>query len=414
MCSPASRARSGRRSRAVPAPGGHYGPAVLGASEDRAGEVSELPRRMAAAALHLLRTARAAGWRGSDPYDGLWWRWPAPLVGGPRRRQAIAQLHARSPVDIRRLYRRSHPLIPKALGVFASTGLRLGGTPEGGAAAALATHALEALAADFTSGEAAWGYHWDVQTRWSFYSAGSPNVVATAFAAAALLESGIPEFVARARAAARWVLDALWVEPEGFFAYHTGTRVNIHNASLLGARLVHLALADDARAGERVRRAVERSLADQRPDGSWPYGEAANLRWSDSFHTGYVLTCLDGLGDIAPARVASAIARTVPHYRSFFDARGRASLWANRRYPEDAHSAGTGLTTWAMLLARGLAERGDVERLAGRLLAANIRKGHAVHRRYRWGATTVTYPRWCDAHVALGLADASLALAPRG
>ena len=34
------------------------------------------------------------------------------------------QLHARSPVDIRRLYRRSHPLIPKALGIFGSVGLR--------------------------------------------------------------------------------------------------------------------------------------------------------------------------------------------------------------------------------------------------------------------------------------------------
>ena len=33
-----------------------------------------------------------------------------------------------------------------------------------------------------------WGYPWDVQTRWSFYPAGSPNVVVTAFAASGLLE----------------------------------------------------------------------------------------------------------------------------------------------------------------------------------------------------------------------------------
>ena len=33
-------------------------------------------------------------------------------------------------------------------------------------------------------------------------------------------------------------------------------------------------------------------------------------------------------------------------------------------------------------------------------------------RRYRWGATTPRYLRWCDAHVALGLADAALALTP--
>jgi hypothetical protein len=29
----------------------------------------------------------------------------------------------------------------------------------------------------------------------------------------------------------------------------------------------------------------------QRPDGSWYYGEGANVRWVDNFHTGYVLDC---------------------------------------------------------------------------------------------------------------------------
>src|SRR5690242_9283678 len=124
----------------------------------------------------LGRSAAAAGWRGPDAYDGLWFDWPAPLVGGRRRRQVFMQLHARSPIDFRPLYRRRHPLIPKALGIFGSVGLRahrLTGDP---AAKALALDALETLAADRTAGDRAWGYHWDMQTRWSFYPAGSPNV----------------------------------------------------------------------------------------------------------------------------------------------------------------------------------------------------------------------------------------------
>ena len=52
---------------------------------------------------------------------------------------------------------------------------------------------------------------------------------------------GHAERAARAREAARWVLEELWVEPEGYFAYHPGRPVNIHNASLLGAWLVHVA-----------------------------------------------------------------------------------------------------------------------------------------------------------------------------
>jgi hypothetical protein len=242
--------------------------------------------------------------------------------------------------------------------------------------------ALALLDADRTAGPRAWGYPWDMQTRWSFYPAGTPNVVATTFAASALLEPG------------------------GYFGYHSGRPVNIHNASLLGAWLVHVAGVDG---GERVKRAVERALEAQRPDGSWPYGEGANLGWTDSFHTGYVLICLDRMRDVEP-RIEEAVARGAAYYERFFDAAGRALLWTAKRYPEDGHSAGTGLTTLSLLHRRGLVGRELVERVARRVLDGVLRRGHAVHRRYRVGRTTVRYLRWCDAHVALGLVDAAAAL----
>ena len=102
--------------------------------------------------------------------------------------------------------------------------------------------------------------------------------------------------------------------------------------------------------------------------------------------------------------------RGAEYYRGFFDATGRAQLWANRRYPEDAHSAGTALTTLAVLLRRGLVDRELLERVATRVLDAGLADGHAVYRRYRWGHTRVQYLRWSDAHVALGLVDAASAL----
>ena len=366
------------------------------------------------AARRLGESAAAIDFRGPDPYDGLFWRWPRPLVGGRRRRQAIIQLHARLPVDVRRLYRRQHALIPKALGVYGSVGVRashLAGTPQ---PPPFALHALELLAADRAAGAVAWGYHWDVQTRWSFYAAGSPNVVATSFAAAGLLEgaaaTGRAEPAARARAAARWVLEELWVEPEGYFAYHPGRPVNVHNASLLGAWLVHVALDGDAAAADRVARAVERTLAAQRADGSWAYGDGPGLEWADSFHTGYVLSCLERMRAVDP-RVDEAVARGAAHYRRYFDEQGRARLWAHKPFPEDGHSAGTGLTTLALLQRRGLVEPDILERVAARLLRSGLRDGHVVHRRYRRGRSTVRYLRWCDAHVALGLVDAAAAMA---
>jgi hypothetical protein len=359
----------------------------------------------------LMESAARADFRGPDPFDGLWWQWPRVLVGGRRRRQTLMQLHVRSPIDIRRLYRRSHPLIPKALGIFGSVGARAHHLAGRARAHELTTRALTLLDADRTAGQDAWGYHWDMQTRWSFYAAGSPNVVVTAFAASGLLEGStqmdLAEFAVRASDAARWANDELWVEPEGYFGYHPGRPVNIHNANLLGAWLVHVA---GPPAVERVRRAIDRTLEAQRVDGSWPYGEAGNLGWADSFHTGYVLLYLDRLRSVDP-RVGEAVARGAGHYRGFFDTdSGRARLWAHKRFPEDAHSAGTGLSALAALTRRGLVETQLLERVALRVLEAGLHDRHAVHRRHRAGKTTVRYLRWCDAHVALGLVDAAAAL----
>jgi hypothetical protein len=353
----------------------------------------------------LVASAARAEFRGPDPFDALFWRWPAPLVGGRRRRQALIQLHARSPVDLRRVYRRQHPQIAKALGVFGSVGIRAHRLAGDARPRELGERALALLDADRTAGPRAWGYPWDMQTRWSFYPAGTPNVVATAFAAGALLEAG-DEHAARARDAAAWTLEELWVEPDGYFGYHPGRPVNIHNASLLGAWLVHAA---GVSGGDRVQRAIGRTLDAQRPDGSWPYGEGTNLGWSDSFHTGYVLICLDRMRDVDP-RIEESVARGAARYERFFDAAGRALLWDAKPYPEDAHSAGTGLTTLALLHRRGLVERELVERVARRVLDVVLHRGRAVHRRYRVGRTTVRYLRWCDAHVALGLVDAAAAL----
>jgi hypothetical protein len=369
----------------------------------------DLASRCIAAALALTEQAARSDFRGPDPFDALYWRWPRVLVGGRRRRQALIQLHSRSAVDLRRVYRREHPQIAKALGVFGSVGMRAHRLTGDARAREVALAALGLLDADRSAGQRGWGYPWDMQTRWSFYPAGTPNVVATAFAAGALLEAG-DVYAARAHDAAAWALEELWIEPEGYFGYHPGRPVNIHNASLLGAWLVHVA---GVGGDDRVQRAVERTLAAQRPDGSWPYGEGANLGWSDSFHTGYVVICLDRMRDV-DTRLGEAIARGAAAYERFFDDVGRAQLWATKPYPEDGHSAGTGLTTLALLHRRGLVARELVERVARRVLHAGLHRGHVVHRRYRRGRTTVRYLRWCDAHVALGLVDAAAALSGAG
>jgi hypothetical protein len=354
----------------------------------------------------LCAGAAASGWSGPDIYDALGANWPRFLVAGKRRRQALIQLHARLPVDIRPLSRRSHRPIAKALALFALADLRLVrlGVAE---AAPRSTDALERIDADRSAGPAAWGYPWDMQTRWSFYAKDSPNVVATAFAIAALAEGGHAH---RVQAAARWVQDALYVEDLGVYGYHPGSRAVIHNATLLGARAAWVARDSDPRVRPAVGRAVARTLAAQRPDGSFPYGEGPGLEWVDSFHTAYVLECLTDLDEV-DSSIRSAVERGADYWtRHFFDESGRALLRPNRPFPEDAHSAGSALTALVRLRAAGIDTSDLIERIAQRTADTMVRGSYAIHRRYRWGPTRVRYVRWAGGHVALGLANAALAL----
>jgi hypothetical protein len=363
----------------------------------------------AALALRLCTAARDADWRGSDPYDALWWGgWPRPLVRRRRGRQLLIQLHARAPLDPRPLYRRRHPLISKTLALFGTAIVRLQRAEPDGAYAELAHDALGRLAADETTGTPGFGYPFPVQTRWSFYDRNTPNAIATAFGVLALSEGaktfGNPSWGVRADEAAAWALDALWSEERGWFVYHPSTDALVHNANLLVARAVARTLNGD----ERVARAVRHTLAAQRPDGTFPYGLGRGLEWADSFHTGYVLECLCELRDADPG-VDAALRRGADAYRSrFFGAAGEAQLWPDRPFPQDGHSAGTALTTLAALATAGVVEPETIEPVARRVMTSVVRGSHAVHRRHRRWTTRLHYIRWCDGHVALGLAGYAL------
>lgn len=359
--------------------------------------------RAATLATRLCVSARDAGWSGADPYDALGWGgWPRTITRRRRGRQLLIQLHARSPVDFRPLYRHEYPVISKTLAVFGAAAVRLH-RPD------LARDALDRLAADDSTGTPAWGYPFPVQTRWSFYDADTPNAIATAFGALALDEGAVslgePAWTDRATRAAEWALETLWRNDDGWFAYHPSSGALIHNANLLVARLVWRVLRSDASARACVVRAVDRTLAAARGDGSFPYGEQPGLEWEDSFHTGYVLESLADMIEVDPA-IEPLLRRGADTYlRRFFGPDGEAYLWPDRPYPQDGHSAGTALTTLAALAGHGLVEPARIDPVARRTATHVVRGDHAVHRRHRLGVTRVRYVRWCDAHVALGLAS---------
>src|SRR5947208_3350284 len=74
---------------------------------------------------------------------------------------------------------------------------------------------------------------------------------------------------------------------EACFASCAGSATPIHNSSMLLAAAA--ARVGDGKAVATAARAVAFTIARQRPDGSWPYGEGPGLDWVDGFHTAYIL-----------------------------------------------------------------------------------------------------------------------------
>ena len=200
-----------------------------------------------------------------------------------------------------------------------------------------------------------WGYPFDWPNRAFFAPAGTPTVVNTAFIGHALMdlfeETGDNRWLDLVVGASKFISQDLnrTAGPKGFcFSYTPIDNSQVHNANLLGASLL-------ARIGEKtgdlqlIKTALESasfSISVQRQKGSWPYGEAKNQNWVDSFHSGYNLLALKAIAKAAEAsehgsaiEVNSAIEKGYAFYlENFFLPDGIVKYYAKKTEPLDAHA----------------------------------------------------------------------------
>jgi hypothetical protein len=324
---------------------------------------------------------------GPDPYDGLSGRLLERLRR-QRTRQVAVQLVKRSPLNLRPLLGVRPVRMSKTLGLVAE-GLFV--APQLPGAEVRRKRLLAELI--IRRGEGGWGYEFDVQTRWGFYAAGSPNIIVTAFALEALRLS--PSHLEAASLPVRsWLEDEML--HDGFIRYVPRSAVLIHNANLLGARALHRV----APGHPAVAEAVDRTLERQRPDGTWPYGEQAGLEWVDGFHTAYVLLALKDLLSVHSG-IVDALERGVHAYATrCFAKDGWPYYYADKPGPIDVHNIATGL--------QALADLKDIlpdgQNLLGRALDhLLILQGAEGAFRTRPGAPA--YMRWNQAHAHRALAQ---------
>lgn len=343
--------------------------------------------------------AYARGWRGTDPYDALnATRIVAPLRRTRRGRQVLTQVVKRSPLDLRPLLGIPRDESAAALALAASAYAR-NGFLDDAIARKRRDECVARLVALRSAGfdEICWGYHFDVQTRVFFYPRNSPNAIATVFGGLALLDAGDVE---RAESVGNFFIRHVpqTVDPPGaYFGYLVGDRTPIHNANMLIAmlltRLAHVTGREDfAGAAER---AVTYTVARQRPDGAWPYGERPDLGWVDNHHTAYVLEALTVCR--APE---DAIERGVAFYRErLLDPDGAPRYFDTSRLPVDGQAVAAAIQALSIM--------GDAEG-ASRVFQYAITQlrrpdGAFVFQRDRAWTIRTPHMRWVEAPMLLAL-----------
>jgi hypothetical protein len=324
---------------------------------------------------------------------------------------AATQLLRRAPVNLRPLLGIAPAANAKGLGLFLSAAARTGRRDETKTLADR-LRTMQAPGWDVPC----WGYPFPWRARAFYLPANTPTVVATAFVGEAFLDAFALTNDLRdldtALGACRFVLEKLHRTEDRTgvcLSYSPFDRSAVYNASVLGARLlVRAGLASGRR--ELIAQAeplVRFVLARQREDGSWPYGEASFHRWTDSFHTGFVLSALDvfarATGD---AQSAQAVARGAAAYSgSFFGPAGEPYYFADRHYPYDVHSAAQGIMTLVQLSDLDASFRTLAERvgqfLIDRFLAPD---GHFRYQIRRTHQVSIPYMRWSQAWGIRGLA----------
>lgn len=357
-----------------------------------------------------------AGW---DPFDGLNSRifQASPLKHSRLARLLLLQVCKRSPLNLRPVLQVPKGQNNKGLGLFLAASVRLHRATGETRYEDDARRFVDLLRAGISPGfsGACWGYNFDWQARAFFQPKGEPTAVATSFVANALLDAsegfdwgGARELAYSACDFIKHDLNRTEFGGDLCFSYSPADRSCVYNASMLAAQLLSRvgALKGDQELMDLASKAVSFALKRQQPDGSWRYGDLPYHDWVDSFHTGFMLDCLQDYHAVtSDLKVKAALDRGFEFFRSrFFRQDGAPKYYADKLYPIDGHTPGQAIIT--------LVRFGEVTlaRKVAQWAIANMQAsdGHFVYQITPRYTNRIPYMRWVQAWMFRALAELRL------
>ncbi len=365
---------------------------------------------------------RAENFQGFDAFDGLNSRvfQSLPVIKNLSAARLVwIQFFKRSPLNLRRLAAVNKDFNPKGLALFLSgycNLYKISDTPDVlETINFLAGKLIEVRTKKFSG--SCWGYNFDWQARAFFQPKYTPTVVATTYAACALLDAfettGNAEFLELAIDARDFVLKDLnrSYDADGDFAfsYSPLDETQIFNASLLGTRLLSRIYAhtNDAECIEAAGKSAAFCAKHQQTDGSWSYGTLPFHSWIDNFHTGYNLECLDAYRQVSgDASFDDTIAKGFGYYiNNFFTAEGVPKYYTNSVYPIDPHN-----TAQLIITLSRLNKFEENRALADQVLRWTIENmqsatGYFYYQKTRRFTNRIAYMRWTQAWMFYALTE---------
>ena len=350
-------------------------------------------------------------YRGYDPYDGLM----SPLFKLPLLRSnnllrfAFQQVFKKLPINLRALIGIKKGLNPVTLGLCIEAYSYLSEVfkENVGFYTGQINYCLDKLIELRSPSHAGscWGYDFDWEARYSKIPALAPTVVATGIIENALFEYYVRFKDSRARNlivyAADFVAKDLNRSYEGdtfCFSYSPDDSEMVYNATMKGARILTHAYTISGNESfiRDAKKTVHFVINHQNEDGSWFYSFGDARKWTDNFHTAYVLECLKAYCDVtADKEVCNHLAGGLRYYvdNFFAGSGGIAKYYNDAIYPLDSTAIAQSILTLTHF---------DQIELASKVMNWTVQnmqssEGYIYYLKKRFLTNKISYMRWSNA-----------------
>lgn len=370
----------------------------------------------------LLDYLERNGLEGYDPYDAL----SSPLLKRLKSkwlRIAFTVLFRLSPINLRKIFHVKKGINPKSMGLYLSSYSKLHAL--GYIRSSESAHNIFKWLCDHSSkgySGFCWGYNFPWQSRARLLDEGIPTIVNTSFIGHGILdfydihkdESALDV----ARSSCDFILKDLNISKSngGICFSYTPVEENIvHNANVLGASLLArvYSYTKEDELLDYAKRSFHFTLGYQHKNGMWAYNmqkKTGKERFQTDWHQGFILDSImwfiQAL-DSKEEQYENALEIGARFYRNQFR-NDAVSYWRwPRKWPVDIHNQAQAIITFSKLNRYIPGSIEIAEKIAEWTIdnMRNKKRGYFYYQRWPFLVNKISYNRWGQAWMLLGLVN---------